>query len=246
MRTTGAKGLKETARSVGVTEWGTRWVFGDGGDLFAGAEVEAEVEAGVEGGLGLAVFRCGEGWASSVAGFEVAKLSKSKLVSESAIEFFGCEACIGVGCKLVGVEVGMLRPASACSSSARGCEVSSRVFSAKSGAEHGAGVFDEALEVCEGREGAGGEELVFDGAGDGVPGAHAGGEGHALQGFHGGFADAAWRGVDAAAEGDGVVRVLDELHVAEDVLDFGAVVEAEAADHVVLDLIAAQGFFDEA
>jgi len=41
------------------------------------------------------------------------------------------------------------------------------------------------------------------------------------------------------------VRVEDELHVAEDVLDFGAVVEGEAADHVVLDLIAAQGLFHE-
>ena len=42
------------------------------------------------------------------------------------------------------------------------------------------------------------------------------------------------------------MRVLDELEVAEDVFDFGAVVEAEAADHVVLDLIAAERFFHEA
>ncbi len=95
-------------------------------------------------------------------------------------------------------------------------------------------------------EGAGGKQLLFDGAVDGVPGAHAGGEGDALEGLHGGFADAAGRGVDDAAEGDGVVRVLDELEVAEDVLDFGAVVEAEASDHVVLDLVAAERFFYEA
>ena len=113
------------------------------------------------------------------------------------------------------------------------------------GAEHGAGVFDELAEVAESGEGAGGEEFLFDGAGDGVPGADAGGEGDALEGVHGGFADAARRGVDHAAESDGVVRILHELEVAEDVFDFGAVVEAEAADHVVLDLVAAESFFHE-
>ena len=91
-----------------------------------------------------------------------------------------------------------------------------------------------------------GQELVLDGTADGVPGAHAGGESHALEGLHGGFADAArWR-VDDSRERDGVVHVLHELQVAEDVFDLGAVVEREAADHVVLDLIAAQGFFHEA
>ena len=124
------------------------------------------------------------------------------------------------------------------------CRVES--FGEEVGAQHGAGVVDEPAEAGERGEGAGGQELVFDGAGDGVPGAHAGGEGDALEGVHGGFADAARRRVDDAAEGDGVVRVLHELEVAEHVFDFGAVVEAEAADHVVLDLVAAQRFFHQA
>ena len=42
------------------------------------------------------------------------------------------------------------------------------------------------------------------------------------------------------------MRVEDELEVAEDVLDLGAVVKGEAADHAVLDLVAAQGLFEEA
>ncbi len=41
------------------------------------------------------------------------------------------------------------------------------------------------------------------------------------------------------------MRVLHQLHVAEDVLDLGAVVEGEAADHVVLDLVAAQRLFHQ-
>ena len=80
---------------------------------------------------------------------------------------------------------------------------------------------------------------------DGVPGADSRGERDAFEGLHCGFADAARGRVDHAGEGDGVVRVEDELHVAEDVFNFGAVVEGESADHVVLNLIAAQGLFDQ-
>ena len=119
-------------------------------------------------------------------------------------------------------------------------------FLGEVGAEHGAGVFDEAAEVVEGCERARGKKLVFGGAGDGVPGADAGGESDALQRLHGGLADAAGGRVDDAGERDGVVRVEHQLHVAEDVLDFGAVVEGEAADHVVLDLVAAQRLFHQA
>ena len=81
---------------------------------------------------------------------------------------------------------------------------------------------------------------------DSVPGADSGGERDAFQRLHGGFADAARGRVDHAAQRDGVVRVEDELEVAEDVLDLGAVVEGEAADHAVLDLVAAQGLFKQA
>ena len=42
------------------------------------------------------------------------------------------------------------------------------------------------------------------------------------------------------------MRVGDQLEVGEHVLDLGSVVEGEAADHVVLDAVAAQGLFDEA
>ena len=96
------------------------------------------------------------------------------------------------------------------------------------GAEHGAGVFDESAELGEGVQRAGGQELFFGGAGDGVPGADASGERDAFQCLHGRFADAARRRVDDAAERDRVVRVLHELEVAEDVLDLGAVVEARS------------------
>ncbi len=113
-------------------------------------------------------------------------------------------------------------------------------------AEHGAGVFDEAAEVAERGERAGGQQLLFDGAGDRVPGADAGGERDALERLHRGLADAARGRVDDAAERDGVVRVEHQLHVAEDVFDLGAVVEGEAADHVVLDLVAAQRLFHQA
>ncbi len=153
------------------------------------------------------------------------------------------EVC-GVDLGGVGVELRQISKSASGAASVRGRDIADEV-GGEVGAQHGAGVFDELAEVAEGGEGAGGEKFFFDGAVDGVPGAHAGGEGDALEGVHGGFADAAGRGVDDAAEGDGVVRVLDELEIAEDVFDFGAVVEAEAADHVVLDLIAAERFFHE-
>ena len=41
------------------------------------------------------------------------------------------------------------------------------------------------------------------------------------------------------------MRVLHELEVTEDVFDFGTVIEGEAADHVVLDGVPAESFFDE-
>ena len=76
-------------------------------------------------------------------------------------------------------------------------------------------------------------------------GGGAGREGHALEGLHSGFADAAGGRINDAAQSDGVVRVLHELHVAKNVFDFGAIVEGEAADHVVLDAVAAERLFDE-
>ena len=66
-------------------------------------------------------------------------------------------------------------------------------FVCEVGAEHGAGVFDEAAKFAESCKRARGQEFVFDGAGDGVPGADAGGEGDAFEGLHGGLADAARR-----------------------------------------------------
>ena len=64
----GSEGIEvcggDAVRFVGVDG-----VFGgDGGDLFAGAEVEAEVEAGVEGGVArrcLRVRLCGSGSVTS-------------------------------------------------------------------------------------------------------------------------------------------------------------------------------------
>src|SRR6185312_390533 len=106
-------------------------------------------------------------------------------------------------------------------------------------------VFDDAAEGVERDESAGGEQLFAQSAAYGAPGAGAGFESYALQRFHCGFADAARRRVDNALEGDGVVLVLDELEVAEQVLDFGALVEGEAAHHGVLDAIAAHGFFNQ-
>ena len=62
----------DAVRCVGVDG-----VFGgEGGDLFAGAEVEAEVEAGVEGGVGAGVF-----------GF----------VCRLRLQFFGLKSVCGIG-----------------------------------------------------------------------------------------------------------------------------------------------------
>ena len=67
-----------------------------------------------------------------------------------------------------------------------------------------------------------------------------------VPGSRGGFADAARRGVDDALQRHGVVRIADQAEIAEQVFDFGAFVEAESADHGVADVVAAQGFFNEA
>ena len=61
-----------------------------------------------------------------------------------------------------------------------------------------------------------------------------------------GFADAARRRVDDALQSHRVVRIANQAQVAEHVFDFGALVEAESADHGVADVVAAQRFFNEA
>ena len=119
----------------------------------------------------------------------------------SGVVFFGGEAEVEVWCRRsrdrelrAGAAQNRDRLAASRSSSRESRAMSGRRgWRGEVGAEHGAGVFDELAEVAEGGEGAGGEELLFDGAGDGVPGADAGGEGDALEGVHGGFADAARR-----------------------------------------------------
>ena len=71
------------------------------------------------------------------------------------------------------------------------------------------------------------------GADGDVPAGGVGGQG--LDGFG---ADAPGRGVDDAAQADFVVGVVDDAEVAEGVLDFAAVVEADAADQPVGDALA--------
>ena len=66
------------------------------------------------------------------------------------------------------------------------------------------------------------------------------------RGFERSFADAAGRRVDDALQSHGVVRIADEAQIAEQVLDFGALVEAESADHGVADVVAAQRFLNQA
>ena len=190
---------------------------GDGGDLFAGAEVEAEVEAGVEGGVCACVF----GFVGSGLWFGRRRM-RHRVVGRhrGSRRRRGCR-CFGARSRW---RVCLRSPVP---SIARASSMRRRKL----------------LSAARARAG---RSLSSDGAGDGVPGAHAGGERHALEGLHGGLADAARGRVDDARERDGVVQVLHQLEVAEDVFDFGAVVEGEAADHVVLDLIAAQRLFHQA
>ena len=51
--------------------------------------------------------------------------------------------------------------------------------------------------------------------------------------------------VDDALQGHRVVRIAHQAQVAEHVLDLGALVKAEAADHGVADVVAAQRFFNQ-
>ena len=59
-----------------------------------------------------------------------------------------------------------------------------------------------------------------------------------------GAADAARGRVDDAQQADRIVRADQHLQIRQNVLHFGALVEAEAADHDVLAAVAAQRFFD--
>ena len=63
------------------------------------------------------------------------------------------------------------------------------------------------------------------------------------QGVDGDFADAARRRIEHAQEGHVVVGEDGQAHVGEDVLDLGALVEAEAAQQAVANAAAAKGFF---
>ena len=65
-----------------------------------------------------------------------------------------------------------------------------------------------------------------------------------LDGFHHALADAARRHVDHPPQAHVVVRVDDEPHVGERVLDFLALVEPDAADDLVGEALAHQRVFD--
>ena len=80
----------------------------------------------------------------------------------------------------------------------------------------------------------------------GVPRGLAGFKGEPFQCFKRSFADTPRRRVDDALQRHRVVRVADQAQVAEQILDFGALVEAETADHGVADVVAAQRFFNQA
>ncbi|MNS53282.1 hypothetical protein D3C72_860330 [compost metagenome] len=69
---------------------------------------------------------------------------------------------------------------------------------------------------------------------------------HVLQHFQRARADAARREIDHAAEGGVVARVLQQLHVSQRVLDFGALEEAQAAVHAVRDAGGEQRMLDHA
>ncbi len=114
------------------------------------------------------------------------------------------------------------------------------------GIHHGLGVEDQLAEGLNGHQCAVGNEAIRESGADGVPGGGASFKREAFQSLHRGFADAADRGVDHALQGHGVVRVADQAEVAKQVLDLGALVKAEAADHGVTDVVAAEGFLDQA
>ncbi len=56
--------------------------------------------------------------------------------------------------------------------------------------------------------------------------------------------DAARRNVDDAQQADRILRADQDFQIRQDVLHFGALVEAESADHHVFPAVAAQRFFD--
>ena len=67
-----------------------------------------------------------------------------------------------------------------------------------------------------------------------------------LERLHHALADAARRHVDHPAQADVVVRVDDQPHVGERVLDFLALVEPDAADDLVGEPLAHQRVFNRA
>ena len=59
-------------------------------------------------------------------------------------------------------------------------------------------------------------------------------------------ADAARRGVDGALEGGVIVTIGDQAQIGEGVLDFGAVEEAQAAVHAIVDSVLTELFLEVA
>src|SRR6185295_12222327 len=88
------------------------------------------------------------------------------------------------------------------------------------------------------------EHLLFDHAADGGPYRKIVLEGVLLNLIDGGLADSARGGVDDAQQIDGIAGAKYDFEISEDVFNFGALIEAEAADHHILAAVAAEAFFD--
>ncbi len=116
----------------------------------------------------------------------------------------------------------------------------------KAAVNQGARIENQVAEGGQGGAGAGRQQAPLDNLLQGSPEREIGFQSDPLDGFHGGLADAADRGVDHAHEGDGVVGIQNELEVGDHVLDLGALIEAEASDDVVVEVVAAQSFFQQA
>ena len=125
-----------------------------------------------------------------------------------------------------------------------GCYIRSKLLR-ESGLQQRVRVVDDALKAFERGECALRQQAPADGLADGVPGAGAGFERETLQGVQRGAADAAHRRVDDALQPNRIMRILHQLEIAQQVLDLGALVEREAADHRVLDAVAAQRLFHQ-
>ena len=61
--------------------------------------------------------------------------------------------------------------------------------------------------------------------------------------IHGAVADSACRHIDDAGQTHGIVRILQDAQVRDQILDFGPVIEARAAHHHIGQVVGAQGFF---